>query len=377
MSIRSTGRLRLLLGLLLGAGPLAAQAPVNPDISVVGSFLGTLSDRPGEPDRGRPRLAFEELELAVDGPLNPWASGSVKVSFSDEGADVEEAYATLTRGLPWRLQLKAGRYLVGLGRLNSQHPHQWLWIDRPLMAAGLFGDEGLKEAGLQLSTLQPLGPGALTASIDLLDGGALIDPDGPYAPETHDLGWCGRLAYFQELGRGLHLDLGLSALRERIDPVVLSDAAAAALPDFSPDRRFATVGAVDGKLKWKRSEYSTVSLVGEWLLQTRTLQDLELDLALEAVASDRTVTSQGGFVAAEVRFLKRFDAGAFIDGSQAIDLDGVSASGVGAYGAFSLAEETLRFGLAARRDSGTGVDPWWSGRLQVLFSMGPHKPHQF
>jgi hypothetical protein len=298
----------------------------------------------------------------------------------------------LQRGLPWGLQLKAGKCLVDLGRSNVQHPHRWLWIERPLMFQDLFGEEGCKDTGAGLNSLLPLGSSALGLSLNLLDQGGLLTEealDSPFAPAVVEKAFSGRVSLFKPLANRLNLDLGLSALRAQVNPVVLTESYEALpatpgdplLEDFQPAKRFGTVAVADLKLKWKRDEYSGLSLVVEALQHRHTVQDLTAtahpDGAVTAVAVDRALTSHGLFAAAEGRFLKRWDSGLFYDYSQSATAADLQRHAVGAYAAFSMAEETLRFSLALRHNVESGAEPWDSATLQVLFSLGPHKPHEF
>lgn len=382
-----------LAGLCLLALSAGAQAPVNPDLSVIGDLRASLADRPGAPDRGRLNLDFHELELAVGGPLNPYSRAEVKLSFSEaEGVDIEEAFLLVQQGLPLGLQLKAGKYLVDLGRSNVQHPHQWLWIDRPLMYQELFGEEGYKDVGVDLNALLPMGRSALGFSLNLLNQGGLLTEealDSPFAPEVIDKAVAGRISLFTPLGDRLNLDLGLSALRAQVNPLVLTETVSplpaaegeTLLADFRPATRFGTVAVADLKLKWKRDEYSGLNLVVEVLQHQRRVQDLLVtehsDEVTTAAASDRDITSHGLFAAGEWRFLKRWDSGLFYDYSQSASMSDAARHATGAYAAFSLAEETLRFTLALRHNVESGREPWDSCLLQALFSLGPHKPHAF
>lgn len=380
-------------GLLLQIALASAQASVNPDISVIGDMRATVDDQPGLSDRGRLILALHELELAVGGPLNPYARAEVKLSFSEaEGVDIEEAFLVLQQGLPLGLQLKAGKYLADLGRSNVQHPHQWLWIDRPLMYQELFGEEGYKDKGIDLNTLLPMGRSALGFSFNLLNQGGLLTDEAlaaPFAPDPIDKAFSGRVSLFTPLNDRLNLDLGLSALRAQINPVQLREVASALpadegelpLADFQPDMRTGTVAVADLKLKWKRDEYSGLNLVVEALQHQRKLQDLTAtthsDGVVTAVSADRDLTSHGLFAAGEWRFRRRWDGGLFYDYSQSATTADVARHAAGAYAAFSMAEETLRFSLALRRNAESGSEPWTSATLQALFALGPHKPHSF
>ena len=55
----------------------------------------------------------------------------------------------------------------------------------------------------------------------------------------------------------------------------------------------------------------------------------------------------------------------------------VSDRSVKGFAGFSLMEETTMFRIAAERRWLTGSSPINTIEAQILFSMGPHKPHQF
>ncbi|HNR62323.1 MAG TPA: TonB-dependent receptor [Thauera sp.] len=80
--------------------------------------------------------------------------GVLTIGFDDEDVKVEEAYL-VTRALPAGLRVKAGKFLSDIGYVNSRHPHDWSFVERPLVNQYLFGDHGLLERGVQLSYTLP------------------------------------------------------------------------------------------------------------------------------------------------------------------------------------------------------------------------------
>lgn len=80
--------------------------------------------------------------------------GMLMIGFDDDDIAVEEAYLT-TRALPAGLRMKAGKFLSDIGYMNSRHPHDWDFVERPLVNQYLFGDHGLQETGGQLSVTVP------------------------------------------------------------------------------------------------------------------------------------------------------------------------------------------------------------------------------
>ena len=70
-------------------------------------------------------------ELYLYAPVDPYFDLYATIPFSDEGSELEEAYA-VTRGLPFGFQLKVGKFRSSFGRLNTQHPHAWDFVTQPL-----------------------------------------------------------------------------------------------------------------------------------------------------------------------------------------------------------------------------------------------------
>lgn len=93
-------------------------------------------------------------ELVLEARLGDFMDGVLNLGFDDAHVDVEEAYVR-TRSLPAGFQLKAGKFLSDVGYINSRHPHDWDFVDRPLVNEFLFGDHGLQEIGVQATWLAP------------------------------------------------------------------------------------------------------------------------------------------------------------------------------------------------------------------------------
>ena len=146
-------------------GSALGRVLLLPDISVIGRFAAVYYQRDvevesprdlsivGPADTVKPLL--QELEVAFQAVVDPYARADVFISFGDEGADVEEAYLT-TLALPAGLQLKAGKFKSPFGRLNQQHPHVWDFVDAPLGLQRILGPEGISGAGADLAWLSPL-----------------------------------------------------------------------------------------------------------------------------------------------------------------------------------------------------------------------------
>ncbi|MBI3229325.1 MAG: hypothetical protein HYZ45_03825 [Burkholderiales bacterium] len=95
-----------------------------------------------------------ESELTFSANVDPHFAGQLTFSLKPEGgAEVEEAFVE-TRGLEHGLKVKAGRFLSGVGYLNSVHAHAWDFVDAPLTYQAFWGGQ-YKNEGLQLKWLAP------------------------------------------------------------------------------------------------------------------------------------------------------------------------------------------------------------------------------
>jgi hypothetical protein len=121
---------------------------------------GTLNEKRG--------FNLNYAELSLYAPVDPYFDLYAVIPFSEDGTEVEEAYA-VTRGLPFGFQFKVGKFRSSFGRLNAQHPHAWDFANQPLVYKVFFGDDGLKEKGVQLNWLAPT-PFYLLFGVEVLQG---------------------------------------------------------------------------------------------------------------------------------------------------------------------------------------------------------------
>ncbi len=145
-------------------GSALARVLLLPDISAIGSaslhwqtFDPALSPRaeagPGADHRVVP--VFDELELAVQSVVDPYARADIFISFAPEGVSVEEAYLT-TLSLPAGLQIRAGTLKSPFGRINQQHPHIWDFVGAPLALTRIVSPDQLNGPGADLAWLAPV-----------------------------------------------------------------------------------------------------------------------------------------------------------------------------------------------------------------------------
>lgn len=151
------------------------EASFNPALSLImsGMYTNLSADPnrrpyvingfiPSNGDIAPPPRSFSlgESELAISANIDPTFRGQMTLSLPpDQGASpaVEEAFIQ-TLGLQVGnldgLNLKAGRFLSGVGYMNEQHAHAWDFSDAPLAYKAFFGGQ-LKGEGVQLKWLAP------------------------------------------------------------------------------------------------------------------------------------------------------------------------------------------------------------------------------
>jgi hypothetical protein len=122
-----------------------SQSAANPEISVTGDVRAGI-ERPGP--QTRPFIP-REFELGLQSALDPFSVAKLFVSFSEQGVDVEEAYAYWT-GLPGHVRVDFGKIRQQVGELNRWHLHALPEDEYPLVLQRYFGTEGLSATGISL-----------------------------------------------------------------------------------------------------------------------------------------------------------------------------------------------------------------------------------
>lgn len=376
-------RIRLLAAaLLLVAWAAGARAGViNPDISILGQPFARWTDDEADPGRDRVTLEMGEVEVVFDDYLNPYSRGFFTLSIKEEGLELEEGYFSLYRGLPLGLALKGGKYRVGFGKLNPMHIHQLPFAERPRVAAlCLPGEESYNEVGASLSGRIPMpGEFSLTAAADVLQGNSFRverestgAPDDPLETGAGDLSdepraaFCGRLSGFALVGEQSGLEVGVSATGG-------TNNAAAGTHTW--------VFGGDVKAKLWTSLRSYLVLQGEVLGQDHEVAGWD---ETAGAYTRETVRPWGGYAYADFNFDTRYNAGALYERFRRPDEGRPWDQAFKLFAGFALMEETTAFRLdwdhyRPGRPAGASADPQPVNTvtLRIIFSMGPHKAHQF
>src|SRR5206468_2348246 len=181
---------------------------LNPDVSLIGDFIGTVGHNNVSPS---PSLELHESEVGLQAIIDPYARADAFISFGEEGVNVEEAYVTFT-SLPAGLLMKVGKMRADFGKVNTIHNHALPYIDRPLATNNLVGGEdGIDDAGISISRFLPAPKNWFmegTAQVFRGDSSDLYS-----APRREDLSVVGHLRAYRDLSESTNLDLGVSYAR--------------------------------------------------------------------------------------------------------------------------------------------------------------------
>lgn len=352
------------------AAPSGASAgSLNPDLTIVGSFaLAAFSEREryqtGGHDPVENGFNLQNLELAFGASVDPYLRFDGNLVFSLEGVEIEEAYAT-TLDLPSGLQARFGMFLTRFGRINSTHPHAWDFVDQPLALGRVFGPEGSRGLGLELSYLTPLPwyvelVGSVTPASGEGTARSFYDEEPLEVAGPRDLLYVAAIKQFFPLSDDWSLLWGLSG---------------AFGPNASGNDNRSEVYATDLYLKYRPlgAAHSTlVTLQAEWLYRRRQVP--------EAVLADVS-----GYTQALYRFARRWSAAvrheygsAARDGAVSDPLDPEWNAGRTRWSAnlTHYPTEFSRFRLQGSRDSAFGT-PVWAAFLNAQVVIGAHGAHSF
>ena len=277
-----------------GAGAAASKV-FNPDMAVIGDFLGAAGHNEVNPSK-----AFEmhESEASFQAVVDPYARADFFISFGEEGVDLEEGFVTFP-ALPGGLLVKAGKMRAAFGKVNTLHNHVLPWADRPLVTANLVGgEEGISDAGFSVARLIPNPWIFLEATGQVFrgDSGDLFTSSKP-----GDLSYVGHLRGYHDVTENTNIDLGASYSHGHN---------ASGVVDGTDVGRFTTqLAGLDATLRWRplqRSIYRSFVGRSEVIWSQREQPDGEQH-------------STGFYVSGDYQFARRWFAGARYDHSERAD----------------------------------------------------------
>ncbi|PYV47741.1 MAG: hypothetical protein DMG94_05245 [Acidobacteria bacterium] len=322
-------------------GNSAAAKALNPDISVIGDFIGAAGGNTPPPLatlQPFPSMQMHESEIGLQAIIDPYARGDFFISFGEEGVNLEEGYITFT-ALPGGFVAKVGKMRSVFGKVNTLHNHVLPWVDRPLVTTNLVGGEdGIDDAGFSLERILPA------------PKGIFLDVTGQVFRSTVE-----HLRAYRDLNESTNLDIGVSYARGHNNGNLIV-----------PGDFITQLYGVDATVRWKplrRSIYHSFVGRSEFIWSQRQ-------------QFPREQKSFGGYASGDYQFGRRWFAGGRFDWSERSQFDNLMDKGAAATvtywpSEFSQLRGEYRFTrYAENRDSNELL-------MQLIFSLGAHGAHPF
>jgi len=354
--------------------PAHGRASMNPELALIADFAAAWFSDPnhrqtGGHDPQRRGFNLQALELNARSVVDPYLRFDANLVFAEEGVEVEEVYAT-TLDLPGGLQARFGLFATRFGRLNAMHPHAWSFADQPFGLGRVFGPEGNRGLGVELSWLLPLPwyvelVGSATNANGEGTARSFLGASEEPAESPADLLAVTALKQFFDLHPNWSLLWGLSG---------------AFGPNDAGEGNRSAVYGTDLYLKYRpitRQSHQELTWLTEVLHRRRQVPPRQLLWDVSGV-------SQLAY-----RFARRWGAAARYEfGTPAYDLDGARAvdpldpewtrTRHRASAALThWPSEFSRFRLQGSRDMGGAGDPIWAAFLAAELVVGAHGAHTF
>jgi hypothetical protein len=200
-----------------GASGSAAKA-INPDISVIGDFIGAIGGNSQQNSvslQPIPALQMHESELGLQSIIDPYARGDFFISFGEQGVNLEEGYITFT-ALPAGFVAKVGKMRSAFGKVNTMHNHVLPWVERPLVSNNLVGGEdGIDDAGFSVERIIPAPKGIFLEGTGQLFRGDSADVF--QSSQRSDVSTVLHLRGYRDITESTNVDLGVSYARGHND----------------------------------------------------------------------------------------------------------------------------------------------------------------
>jgi hypothetical protein len=338
-----------------GAGGSAAKA-LNPDISVIGDFVGAAGKNDVSflaPQQPFPSLQMHESEVGLQAIIDPYARGDFFISFGEEGVGLEEGYITFT-ALPKGFVAKVGKMRSAFGKVNGLHNHVLPWVDRPLVTTNLVGGEdGIDDAGVSIQRIIPAPKGIFLEATGQVFRGDSGEEDSPvfHATNRGDVSAVAHLRSYKDITESTNVDIGVSYARGHND--VGSD--------------FLTqLYGVDATLRWKplrRSIYHSFIARGEFVWSQRQ----------EILSEQRAF---GFYTSADYQLGRRWFVGGRFDWADRARFASLTDKGTSLTVTYWPSEFSQVRGQYRYTDYADGIKAN-EFLMQLIFSLGAHGAHPF
>ncbi len=380
-------------------GDSAGANALNPNISVIGDLVGNTGPLH---DSKSNRFSLREAEIGLQAAVDPYARADFFVAFPEgEAVELEEGYVSLL-SLPLGLKARGGKFRANFGRLNMIHPHELPQVNAPLAVTRFLGEEGLNDAGVEVSRIfAPLevftevsyailnGLGkeepaeAVTTNVTDVNGNVstvTVKASSAAAPRRgNSFGHVARVRFFRDLTDSTNVELGFSgALHQPLE-----------------GRKQTRMGGADFTVRWKPLQeglYRSVTWRSEFIYSHRRLPAAYDVLTSALVTPERELHRRGGYSYIEIQPARRWRLGVrgdYVESPEEMNTTitfpngttrsfAVSTSrGVAPFVTFALSEFN-RFRLQYDyRNQSTAQENEHRVFAQWTFVLGPHGAHPY
>lgn len=204
------------------------QQGLNPNISVLGDFFGSVSSahdeltsEPGDRTHGSNGLFMRSLEMSFEAALDPFARGKAFLDITDEGVSIEEAYMEVLN-LPLNMSLKGGVFFPEFGLLNRHHTHALPQFDRPRVCVNYFGLDGFNGMGAAVNIMLPKILFSDASSFDL--SVININDNLSYSSDkSFNVAYVGHWKNYYDISNSSYIEYVISAIAGKNDQVTGDD----------------------------------------------------------------------------------------------------------------------------------------------------------
>jgi hypothetical protein len=214
----------------------AASKIFNPDMAVIGDFLGAAGHNEVNPS---PPLELHEAETSFQAIVDPYARADFFVALGQEGVEVEEGFITFPT-VPGGFLVKVGKTRAAFGKVNTLHNHLLPWTDRPLVTTNLVGgEEGISDAGVSVARLIPNPWIFLEATGEVYRGTSELFSSN----KRGDLTYSGHVRGYYDVTENANIDLGGSFARGHNDAGIVDD--------LDVGRFVTDLWGIDATVRWR------------------------------------------------------------------------------------------------------------------------------
>ena len=348
------------------------------DVSVIGDSIANVTWPEKSIDEGRAgspfaenefadRISLREVELGLQGVLDPYARADFFLTAEDGGEiSIEEGFVTWLY-LPFGIQAKTGIFRTNFGKMNKTHRPEIDQIDYPRPIKNFLGEEGQKEPGISISGLIP-NPWDIYSELTV----EILTPSD-VGVKGKDQIYLAHLKNFFAITDSSSIELGFSFQTRDI-----SDTVDATLTK----RNFRqTMEGVDLTFRWDppgQKLYKSFIWQTEFFASQREAGSFDDDGFTQDV---KDINSLGFYTFGEYQLTRRLFAGVRFDYSQFPTNDKDSEWAISPYLTFWQSEFSRLRLEYSHKERNSVTMPVEEGdnalTLQATFTIGSHRPHPF